>query len=47
MTTTENVTYKVNSHCFKIHRSYSILFNSLNVGEIFWRCAQLCRKVGA
>ena len=27
---------KVNSHCFKLHRSFSISFNLSNVGEIFW-----------
>ena len=27
---------KFNSHCFKLHRSYSISFNLSNVGEIFW-----------
>ena len=27
---------KVNSHCFKLHRSYSISFNFSNLGEIFW-----------
>ena len=25
-----------NSHCFKLHRSYSISFNLSNVGESFW-----------
>ena len=29
-------TQKVNSHCFKLYRSYSISFNLSNVGEIFW-----------
>ena len=33
---TKNVTWKVNSHSFKIHRSYSISFELSNVGEIFW-----------
>ena len=27
---------KVNSHCFKLRRSYSVSFNLSNVGEIFW-----------
>ena len=27
---------KVNSHCFKLHQSYSVSFNMSNVGEIFW-----------
>ena len=26
----------MDSHCFKLHRSYLISFNSSNVGEIFW-----------
>ena len=29
-------TYKANSHCFKLRRSYSISFNLSNDGEIFW-----------
>ena len=29
-------TYKVNSHYFKLNRSYSISFYLSNVGEIFW-----------
>ena len=33
---TKNVTQKVNPHCHKLHRSYSISFNLPNVGEIFW-----------
>ena len=32
----ENVTWKVNSRCFKIYRAYSISFNSSNVGDFFW-----------
>ena len=35
MTTNQNVTLKVDSHCFKLHRSYSISFNLSNVGDIF------------
>ena len=31
----DDITYKVNSHCFKLHRSYSISFNLSNVGETF------------
>ena len=27
---------KVNSRCFKLHRSYLISFNLSNDGEIFW-----------
>ena len=27
---------QVDSHCFKLHRSYLISFNLSNVGEIFW-----------
>ena len=27
---------KVDSHCFKLHRSYLVSFNLSNVGEIFW-----------
>ena len=27
---------KVNSQCFKLHRSYSISFNLSNLGKIFW-----------
>ena len=27
---------KVNLHCFKLHRSYTVSFNLSNVGEIFW-----------
>ena len=27
---------KVNSRCFKLHRAYSILFTSSNVGICFW-----------
>ena len=33
---TWNVTQKANSHCLKLHRSYSISFNLSNVGDIFW-----------
>ena len=29
--------WKMNSRCFKLYRTYSILFNSSNVGKIFWR----------
>ena len=29
----ENVTWKMNSRCFKIYRAYSISFNSSNVGN--------------
>ena len=48
-----------NSHCFKLHRSYSLSFNLSNVGEIFWIeserkrkrnflcCAHLLRKAGS
>ena len=32
----QNVTHKIDSNCFKLHRSYSISFNLSNVGEIFW-----------
>ena len=32
----ENVTWKVNSHRFKIYHAYSISFNSSNVGDYFW-----------
>ena len=31
----ENVTQKVNSHCFKLHRSFCNSFNSSNVGVFF------------
>ena len=31
----ENVTQKVNSSCFKLHRSYSNSFNLSNVGDFF------------
>ena len=31
----ENVTQKVNSRCFKLHRSYSNSFNLSNVGDFF------------
>ena len=34
MVATENVTWKVNSHCFKLLRFYSFSFNLSNVGEI-------------
>ena len=48
-----------NSHCFKLHRSYSLSFNLSNVGEIFWIeserkrkrnflcCVHLLRKAGS
>ena len=36
MTTKWKFTKKVNSHCFKLHRYYSVSFNLSNVGEIFW-----------
>ena len=32
----DNVTQKMNSRCFKLHRTYSTSFNSTNVGEVFW-----------
>ena len=32
----ENVTFKVNSRCFKLYRSYSISFNSSDVGEFYF-----------
>ena len=32
----ENVTLKLNLHCFKLHCPYSVLFNLSNVGKIFW-----------
>ena len=32
----ENVTYKVKSRCFKLHRAYSISFDSSNAGNFFW-----------
>ena len=32
----ENVTFKVNSRCFKLYRSYSISFNSSILGKLFW-----------
>ena len=32
----ENVTWKVNSRCFKVYRTYSISFSSSNVGKLFW-----------
>ena len=31
----ENVTQKVNSRCFKLHRSYCNSFNLFNVGDFF------------
>ena len=31
---TQNITLKVNLHCFKLHRSYSVSFNLWNVGKI-------------
>ena len=36
MRTNQKFTLKENSHCFKVHRSYSISFNLSKVGEIFW-----------
>ena len=33
-----------NSHCFKLHRSYSLSFNLSNVGEIFWIQSERKRK---
>ena len=33
----ENVTQKVNSRCFKLHRSYCNSFNSSNVGVFFFK----------
>ena len=36
MTTNQNATQKVDSNCFKLHRSYLISFNLSNVGEIIW-----------
>ena len=35
MTTNRKRHLKVNSRCFKLHRSYSISFNFANIGEIF------------
>ena len=32
----ENVTWKVNSGCFKLNNAYSVSFNSSNVGSFFW-----------
>ena len=32
----DNVTQKMNSRCFKLHRTYSTSFNSTNVGKFFW-----------
>ena len=32
-----NVTQKVNSRCFKLHRSYCNSFNSPNVGVFFFK----------
>ena len=31
----ENITLKLNLHCFKLHRPYSVSFNLSNVGKIF------------
>ena len=31
----ENVTKKVNSHCFEFYRAHSVSFNSSNFGEVF------------
>ena len=36
----DNVTQKMNSRCFKLHRTYSTSFNSTNVGEFFWSWIQ-------
>ena len=36
ISTNRKFTKKVNSHCFKLHRSYSISFNLSNAGEISW-----------
>ena len=33
----ENVTLKVNSRSFKLYRTYSISFNSSNIGIALWR----------
>ena len=43
----ENVTYKVNSRCFKLYRAYSISFSSSNLGIFFfWSCIlKYCSKV--
>ena len=35
MITNREFTQNVNSHCFKLNRSYSVSFNLSNVGEIF------------
>ena len=32
----KNLTWKVHSHCFKLYCTYSISFNSSNVGNFFW-----------
>ena len=40
----EKVTNRVNSRCFKLHRSYSILFNLSIVGEFFWRTVPKFRE---
>ena len=36
--------FNQNSHCFKLHRSYSLSFNLSNVGEIFWIESERKRK---
>ena len=42
----ENVTYKVNSRCFKLYRAYSISFSSSNLGIFFWSwILKYCSKV--
>ena len=42
----ENVTYKVNSRCFKLYRAYSISFSSSNLGIFFWSwILEYCSKV--
>ena len=45
----ENVTQKVNSRGFKLHRSYSNIFNLSNIGDFFgsWirkECIQVQKK---
>ena len=32
----ENVSWKMNSGCFKLYRAYSVSFSSSNVGRFFW-----------
>ena len=42
----ENVTYNVNSRCFKLDRAFSISFSSSNLGNFFWSCIlKYCSKV--